>query len=244
MRDKPIIQLVDIQKNFLVGRDQVPVLKGVNLNIWPGQFMAIVGASGNGKSTLLNMMTGIDHPTSGQVYVAGAALHAMDEDELARWRGRNLGIIFQFFQLLPSLNLLQNVILPMDMAGDLPRNKRRTRAYDLLDLVGLADQADKLPGTVSGGQQQRAAIARALANDPPIIVADEPTGNLDMATSDEVFGLFSQLVDQGKTVVVVTHDPALASRTPSVVEVINGRVRQETSAGLLPDLMVHEVSLA
>jgi putative ABC transport system ATP-binding protein len=243
MRDEPIIKLENIQKTYQVGREYVPVLQDVNLTIWPGQFVAIVGASGNGKSTLLNMMTGIDQPTSGEVYVAGAALHTMGEDELARWRGRNLGIIFQFFQLLPSLNLLQNVILPMDMAGDLPRVQRRARAHQLLELVGLADQAGKLPGAVSGGQQQRAAIARALANDPPIIVADEPTGNLDAVTSDEVFDLFSQLVSQGKTVVVVTHDSSLAGRTPRVVEVANGQVMQEISAGLMPDLLVRQASL-
>ena len=186
--------------------------------------MAIVGPSGNGKSTLLNMITGIDHPTSGEVVVNGRTLHNLSENQLAKWRGENLGIVFQFFQLLPALNLLQNVILPMDFVGQLSRPARRERALHLLELVGLGDQAHKLPSQVSGGQQQRAAIARALANDPPLIVADEPTGNLDARTTADVFDVFCHLIDQGKTLVMVTHDQELAGQAARRLLIENGRL--------------------
>lgn len=225
-----IIQLINVSKEYAAGDEPVEVLKGINLEVASGEFLAIVGSSGNGKSTLLNMITGIDHPTSGQVFVAGSALHTMNEEQLAVWRGAHMGIVFQFFQLLPALNLLQNVIMPMDFAGRLAPKARRQRAHHLLGLVGLADQAHKLPGAISGGQQQRAAIARALANDPPLIVADEPTGNLDASTSDEVFALFSRLVDQGKTLVMVTHSHALAERVPRTIEIKNGIIARDTYA--------------
>jgi putative ABC transport system ATP-binding protein len=225
-----IIRVRDVHKSYPVGDGQFPVLQGVTFAVPAGSFVAITGPSGNGKSTLLNMITGIDHPTAGQVVVAGHPLHKMNENELARWRGQHLGIVFQFFQLMPALSLVQNVIMPMDFLGDRPRRRRRERAMHLLDLVGLADHADKLPGSISGGQQQRVAIARALANDPPLIVADEPTGNLDSRTSDEVFDLFSHLVDQGKTLVMVTHDPELARRVPRLLEIDNGRIARDTAA--------------
>lgn len=219
-----IVQVIDVYKSYFVGDQPVPVLNGISLEIARGEFVAIVGSSGNGKSTLLNMITGIDHPTAGQVIVNGEAVHTLNENELAGWRGRELGVVFQFFQLLPALSLLQNIILPMDFVKKWPRKERKERAMTLLEQVGLADQAHKLPSMVSGGQQQRAAIARALANDPPVIVADEPTGNLDTHTSGEVFDLFSHLVDRGKTLIMVTHSHSLSERVPRILEIRNGLV--------------------
>ncbi|HSG17828.1 MAG TPA: ABC transporter ATP-binding protein [Anaerolineae bacterium] len=224
---RPIIQVQNVFKNYPVGDSEVEVLKGVSFDVPAGQFLAIVGSSGNGKSTLLNMIAGIDHPTSGKVIVADQALDAMNENQLAAWRGPNLGIVFQFFQLLPSLSLLQNVIMPMDFTGMLTKKQRRERAYRLLHLVGLSDQVDKLPSMISGGQQQRAAIARALANDPPIVVADEPTGNLDTQTSEELFALFDRLSLRGKTLVMVTHSQALARRASRMIEVKNGLIERD-----------------
>ena len=220
----PIIRVQNVVKRFPVGDGEITVLKDVTFDVMPGEFVTIVGPSGNGKSTLLNMITGIDHPTAGEVIVTGRAVHTLNENELAVWRGQYVGIIFQFFQLLPALSLLKNVILPMDFIKKLPPKARKERALALLDLVGLADQAQKLPGQVSGGQQQRAAIARALANDPPLIVADEPTGNLDSETSEDVFRLFEKLVGQGKSLVMVTHSRSMAARTPRVIEIRDGRI--------------------
>jgi putative ABC transport system ATP-binding protein len=188
-----------------------------------------MGPSGNGKSTLLNMITGIDHPNSGKIEVAGKDIFAMSENQLAKWRGQEVGIIFQFFQMLPSLSLVQNVALPMEFAKLYGRHERRERALDLLEMVGLADQANKLPSMVSGGQQQRAAIARALATDPPLLVADEPTGNLDAKTAGQVFDIFLKLVEeQNKTMVMVTHDAVLADRIPRKIEIVNGRIASDT----------------
>ncbi len=203
------------------------VLHDINLEIFAGEFVAIVGPSGNGKSTLLNLLTGIDHPTQGEVVVNGRNLQRLSGAKLTAWRGENVGIVFQFFQLLPTLNLLQNIILPMDFTGHLAKSQRRERALYLLELVGLADQAAYLPGQVSGGQQQRAAIARALANDPDLIVADEPTGNLDSATADSVFQLFSHLIDQGKTLMMVTHNEALADAATRKLEIRAGRIHAD-----------------
>ncbi len=203
------------------------VLHDINLEIFAGEFVAIVGPSGNGKSTLLNLLTGIDHPTQGEVVVNGRNLQRLSGAKLTAWRGENVGIVFQFFQLLPTLNLLQNIILPMDFTGHLAKSQRRERALYLLELVGLADQAAYLPGQVSGGQQQRAAIARALANDPDLIVADEPTGNLDSATADSVFQLFSHLTDQGKTLVMVTHNEDLADAATRKLEIRAGRIHAD-----------------
>ena len=196
----PIIQISNLSKSFLVGGQPVQILKDISLSVDPGEMVAITGPSGNGKSTTLNMITGIDRPSSGEVVVNNAPVHKMSESQLAVWRGENMGIIFQFFQLLPSLSLAQNVALPMELARKYKPAERRACALELLDLVELADQADKLPGTVSGGQQQRAAIARALANDPPLTAADEPTGNLDAVTAESVFVLFQQLVQARKTI--------------------------------------------
>lgn len=227
---KPIIELKQVYKDYPQADGRQTVLHGIDLDIQAGEFVAVVGPSGNGKSTLLNLLTGIDHPSCGEIIVNGAPLHRMNNDKLTLWRGANVGIVFQFFQLLPSLSLLQNVILPMDFLGRLPKRQRQERARQLLDRVGLADAVDRLPSQVSGGQQQRAAIARALANDPPLIVADEPTGNLDAVTADAVFDLFSHLRDQGKTLVMVTHNEALADAASRKLEIRSGRIHADTSA--------------
>jgi len=226
-----IVQLVDVDKSFPVGNSEITVLKGLFLDVKKGEFVSIVGPSGNGKSTLLNMITGIDRPTEGQVIVTGREIHSMSENKLAAWRGQHVGIIFQFFQMLPSLSLLQNIILPMDFAKKYTPRERRERAMHLLETVGLADQANKLPGMVSGGQQQRAAIARALANDPDMIVADEPTGNLDTRNANDVFELFARLVEEGKTLLMVTHDKELARRVPRVIEIIDGKIARDEFVG-------------
>ncbi len=230
--DDKVVRLSNVVKTFPLGEeDEVTVLKGINLDVKKGEFLSIVGPSGNGKSTLLNMITGIDRPTAGEVIVTGQPVHEMSENALAAWRGDNVGIIFQFFQMLPSLSLLQNVILPMDFADKYEPKERREKAMVLLETVGLADQANKLPGMVSGGQQQRAAIARALANDPPILVADEPTGNLDSRTAGDVFRLFTRLVEEGKTMLMVTHDKELARLVPRVVEITDGKITRDEFAG-------------
>ena len=226
--ERSVVQIKDVTKSFPVGDEEVTILKGISFSVNQGEFVSIVGPSGNGKSTLLNMITGIDRPSSGEMHVTGMPVHKMSENELAIWRGENVGIIFQFFQMLPSLSLAQNVVLPMELAGKYTRGERRSRAMELLELVGLADQAQKLPGMVSGGQQQRAAIARALANDPPLLVGDEPTGNLDSKTANEVFDLFLKLVESGKTMLMVTHDKELATRMPRTIEITNGQITSDT----------------
>ncbi len=228
--DNAIIHLDTVIKDFQGPAGVIRVLKGVDLRVGAGEFVGIRGPSGSGKSTLLNMITGIDHPTSGEVRVAGQLLGGLSENALARWRGRTVGVIFQFFQLLPTLTTLENVILPMDFCRTYPTRERAGRAMQLLAQVDLTDQAHKLPNTLSGGQQQRAAIARALANDPPLLVGDEPTGNLDGHTADLVFTLFEQLVARGKTFLMVTHDVELAKRFPRLIEVHDGRL-SENGAG-------------
>jgi putative ABC transport system ATP-binding protein len=220
----PIIKLQNVYKSYVNGQISQPVLHDISLDIDAGEFVAIVGASGNGKSTLLNLLAGIDKPSQGQVHVCGSALHKLTEEQLSVWRGKNIGIVFQFFQLLPSLSLLQNILLPMDFVAKKPRRERLETAKYLLDMVGLSNQAQQLPSQVSGGQQQRAAIARALANDPQLIVADEPTGNLDEATADTVFELFLMLNQQGKTLVMVTHNEALAESALRRITIHSGRV--------------------
>jgi putative ABC transport system ATP-binding protein len=226
-----VVQVKDVTKSFPVGDGEITILKGISFEVRTGEFVSIVGPSGNGKSTLLNMITGIDRPSGGEVIVTGREVHRMSENQLASWRGEYVGIIFQFFQMLPALSLLQNVILPMDFANKYSSKERRQRAMDLLEMVGLADQAGKLPSMVSGGQQQRAAIARALANDPPLLVGDEPTGNLDSRTAGDVFDLFSDLVEQGKTMLMVTHDKELARRVPRVLEIIDGKITRDEYVG-------------
>jgi ABC-type lipoprotein export system ATPase subunit len=199
-------------------------LRGVELRVWPGEFVAVLGKSGAGKSTLINMISGIDRPTSGEVLIDGVSIHKMGDDKLARWRGKNLGVVFQFFQLLPSLSLIENITLAMDFSNQYPLAERRARALELLDQVGLADHACKVPSKISGGQQQRVAIARALANDPGLIVADEPTGNLDSHTAREIMNLFEGLVERGRTLLVVTHDRELSHRAGRVIEIEDGKV--------------------
>lgn len=219
---QPLVHVDNVVKNFQGPSGIIHVLKNVNLNVGRGEFVGVRGPSGSGKSTLVNMITGIDRPTGGSVKVVGQPLEALNENQLARFRGQTIGVIFQFFQLLPTLTIIENVILPMDFCRMYKPKERAERALHLLEQVGLADQAHKLPNTLSGGQQQRAAIARALANDPPLLVGDEPTGNLDSRTADKVFSLFEDLVQQGKTFIMVTHDNDLAKRMPRLVQVFDG----------------------
>lgn len=208
--ERSLVELRKVSKAYDIAAGKFLALKEVDMQVDAGEFVAVVGKSGSGKSTLINMITGIDTPTSGEVFVAGTAVHAMDQEQLAVWRGHNVGIVFQFFQLLPTLTVAENIALPMDFCNAFPVDVRRERAISLLEKVGIAEQAEKLPADLSGGQQQRAAIARALANDPPLIVADEPTGNLDSHTSDAVMGLFAELAAEGKTVLMVTHERDLS----------------------------------
>ena len=219
-----LIHVEDLVKDYDGPAGPIHVLKKVNLRVKPGEFVGVRGPSGSGKSTLLNMITGIDHPTGGRVVVNGQDLLELGEDGLARWRGANVGVIFQFFQLLPTLTVLENVILPMDFARKWKPGERPERALHLLEQMELSDQVHKLPSTLSGGQQQRAAIARALANDPPLLVGDEPTGNLDSKTADTVFLQFEALVKAGKTFLMVTHSNSLAKRIPRVIEVLDGQL--------------------
>jgi ABC-type lipoprotein export system ATPase subunit len=214
----------------------VTVLKNITLKLHDGEFVSIVGPSGSGKSTLLNMITGIDRPTSGEVVVGGEAIHKLSENELARWRGRNVGVIFQFFQLLPTLTVVENVMLPMDFCHMYSARERRERAMHLLEQVDVAEHAHKLPSAVSGGQQQRVAIARALANDPPILAADEPTGNLDSKTAESVFRLFEQQVGEGKTILMVTHDRDLAKRATRTIMLSDGEIIEEYLVQTFPAL--------
>jgi putative ABC transport system ATP-binding protein len=200
------IEVIDVVKAYPLSAGEVTAIDQLSLDITDGEFVAVVGRSGSGKTTLLNLLAGIDRPTSGTVRVAGADLSSLSESDLAAWRGRSVGLVFQFFQLLPTLTVIENVMLPMDFAKKVPVGERHGRAQHLLERVGIGDQADKLPATLSGGQQQRAAIARALANDPPILLADAPTGNLDSTTADAVLELFADLNADGQTIVVVTHE--------------------------------------
>jgi putative ABC transport system ATP-binding protein len=222
-----LVNLRQVVKVYSGAAGEFVALKGVDLTVRPGEFVAIVGKSGSGKSTLINVLTGIDRPTSGEVWVDGAAVHTLNEEQLALWRGRSVGVIFQFFQLLPTLTAVENVLLPMDYAATLPRAQRVERALRLLEQVGMADVAHELPAILSGGQQQCVAIARALANDPPIITADEPTGNLDSKTANMVFRLFQELVEGDKTVLMVTHDDELAARAGRTVVLADGEIARE-----------------
>ena len=227
---RPIIALKAVTKAYKTAAGSYLVLNAIDLALAAGEFVSIVGKSGSGKSTLINMITGIDRPSSGEVWVNQTALHTLSEGQMAHWRGRNLGIVFQFFQLLPTLSVLENIMLPMDFCGKLPYRERKPRALHLLELVGLSDQACKLPLALSGGQQQRVAISRALANDPPVLIADEPTGNLDSKTADSVFELFHDLAAQGKSVVIVTHDGSLASRTHRTIPIVDGEIVEPAMA--------------
>jgi ABC-type lipoprotein export system ATPase subunit len=246
--ERPLIDLHEIDKFYKTAVGDFPALKKVNLHIQAGEFVSIIGKSGSGKSTLLNMITGIDRPTSGEVIVNRTAVHEMNENRMARWRGKNLGIVFQFFQLLPTISIIENIMLPMDFCRTYPMREREKRAIELLDMVELADHAYKLPTALSGGQQQRVAIARALANDPPIVIADEPTGNLDSKTADSVFQLFKDLVAQGKTIIVVTHDSGLAKRTNRTALIADGEIVNEYVAKAMPtlpqELLLHATHIA
>jgi ABC-type lipoprotein export system ATPase subunit len=226
---QPLIEMRDVVKVYATAAGEFTALKGINMQVGVREFVGIIGKSGAGKSTLLNMITGVDHLTTGEVIVnangSPVSIHKMGEDEIAFWRGRNLGVVFQSFQLLPMLTLVENITLPMDLCDRFNPKQSRERALDLLRLVEIEDHADKLPSQISGGQQQRVAIARALANDPAVLVADEPTGSLDSVTSDHIFEVFEHLVsDRGKTIVMVTHDQSLAPRFTRTLEIADGRL--------------------
>ncbi len=218
------IQTQQLIKVYKTTAGDYVALKGIDLLVNHGEFVTVLGKSGAGKSTMVNLITGIDRPTSGEVIVNGTAIQHLHEDQRSRWRGLNLGVVFQFFQLLPSLTLIENITLVMDFNNTYPLRERKERALHLLEQVGIAEHAYKIPSRISGGQQQRVAIARALANDPPVLVADEPTGNLDSKTAHEIFDLFTSLVEQGKTLLVVTHDKEIAARAPRVIEMTDGQI--------------------
>jgi putative ABC transport system ATP-binding protein len=231
---EPVIELSDVVKTYPLAAGEVVAVDHLSLTIAESEFVAIVGRSGSGKTTLLNLIAGIDRPTAGTVRVAGAELGSLSESELAGWRGENVGLVFQFFQLLPTLTVIENVMLPMDFAKKIPVGERRARARQLLERVGIGDQADKVPATLSGGQQQRAAIARALANDPSLLLADEPTGNLDSATAGAVLDLFADLNADGQTIVVVTHERDIRAIVGREVTLTDGRVVTDESASGVP----------
>lgn len=222
----PLIRLSQVSKDYITPAGPFRALRDVNLEIRPGEFVAVIGKSGAGKTTLVNMITGVDHPTCGEVVVDGVRLNDMNENQLSRWRGRSVGVIYQSFHLLPGLSLLDNVMLPMDFCHRFHHQRSRARALELLEQVGLEGHAHKRPAEISGGQQQRVAIARALANDPAIIVADEPTGRLDSLTAESIFGIFQQLVGQGKTILMVTHDQSLARRVTRTLQIVDGEVSE------------------
>jgi putative ABC transport system ATP-binding protein len=217
-----LIDLNVVSKAYQTDAGLFMALKGIDLHVEAGEFVAIIGKSGSGKTTLINMITGLDRPTEGEILVGGEAIEKLGENQLAIWRGRTIGVVFQFFQLLPTLTSLENVMLPMDFCGTPSFIERRARARELLALMEIEDQANKLPSKLSGGQQQRVAIARALATDPPILAADEPTGNLDSKTSAAVFALFERLTNLGKTILMVTHDPDLARRAGRQLHIADG----------------------
>src|SRR4030065_1195168 len=221
---QPLIRLNGLKKSYFSAAGEFPALRGIDLEIKSGEFISIVGKSGSWKTTLINMIAGIDRPTAGEIRIVYSSFQKLSEGRMAVWRGPNIGIIFQFFQLLPMLSLIENIMLPMDFGGVYNLRQRKERALHLLDLVGIADHAYKLPSAVSGGQQQRAAIARALANDPPLVVADDPTGNLDSKTAESVFELFGKLVSQGKTLIIVTHDTSIANRVQRSIVINDGEI--------------------
>jgi len=231
MADEPVIDVRAVTRTYPTPAGAFSALRGVDLRLSAGEFVAVVGRSGSGKTTLLNLLAGIDRPNSGEVWIAGTAVHGLRETKLAAWRGRAVGLVFQFFQLLPTLTVAENVMLPMDFCRTVAARQRRTRALELLSRVGIAEQADKLPAALSGGQQQRAAIARALANDPPVLLADEPTGNLDSSTAAAVLELFAGLARAGKTVVMVTHERDLSGYADRRVTLVDGRVATDVVVG-------------
>jgi putative ABC transport system ATP-binding protein len=224
-----MISLHEVSKTYETPAGKFSALKDVDLEIRPGQFVGVVGKSGSGKSTLLNMVAGIDRPSSGSVAIAGTEIQGLSENKLASWRGRNVGFVFQFFQLLPTLTAVENVMLPMDFSKSIPLKERRKRAVALLERVGVAGHADKLPATLSGGEQQRVAIARALANEPPLVLADEPTGNLDSVTATAILDLFRDMANQGTTVVIATHEADIARVIDRRIEIFDGEVHPQNT---------------
>lgn len=233
-KKQPLIHLENISKTYKNAAGSFTALRNINLDFYQGEFIGVIGKSGSGKSTLVNMMAGIDRPTQGTVLIGGKNIHTMKEGQQARWRGLNMGVVFQFFQLLPMLSLVENILLPMDFCEKYSQGERYERAMDLLALMGLQDAAHKLPGAVSGGQQQSAAIARALANDPPILVADEPTGNLDAKTAESVYDNFEALADEGRTIIMITHDPDIESRLSRKVLLSDGEATDPILMNTLP----------
>jgi putative ABC transport system ATP-binding protein len=230
-QDGHIIDLRQVGKTYETPSGPFTALQEINLPIRAGEFVAVVGKSGSGKTTLLNVLAGIDRPTNGTILVDGTRVDSLSESQLAEWRGRTIGLVFQFFQLLPTLTIAENVMLPMDFVEVIPASKRRAKALELLERVGIPEQADKLPTTLSGGQQQRAAIARALANDPPILMADEPTGNLDEATRTSVLELFAKLNAEGRTIVMVTHERDVSRYSDRQVTLVDGQVAPPANSG-------------
>jgi len=243
-RTQPLIQLRQVYKVYETTAGDFPALRGINADVHPGEFLGVIGKSGAGKSTLMNMITGVDHLTSGEVIIHNengpVSIHTLSEDALALWRGRSMGVVYQSFQLLPMLTLVENILLPMDLCGLYNRTESRARALELLRMVELEEHAYKLPNYISGGQQQRVAIARALANDPPILIADEPTGSLDSVTAEHVFEVFEHLIENGKTIIMVTHDNSLAPRFTRHLVIQDGEIIPDPSptshlAGVLPE---------
>ncbi len=222
--DRALIELENVGKMYRNAAGEYLALDRIDLSLGRGEYLAVVGKSGSGKSTLINMITGIDRPTGGKIFVGGTAVHELTESQAAVWRGRNVGLVFQFFQLLPTLTAVENIMLPMDFGNTYPPGERKARALRLLEQVDMARHADKVPTALSGGERQRVAIARALANDPQLIVADEPTGNLDSKAADAIYRLFDDLVAKGKTLVVVSHDPNIARRASRVATIADGKI--------------------
>jgi len=239
--NQALIKLHQVIKTYETPAGPFTALKNIDLQVNAGEFAAVIGKSGSGKSTLINMITGIDRPTLGEVWIGGVPIHHLNEDQMALWRGQDLGVIFQFFQLLPTLTLLENVMLPMQLSNTYAGTERTEKALHLLDMVGLASQAHKFPSAISGGQQQRVAIARALANDPKVLVADEPTGSLDSKTADSIFQLFEDFVDQGRTILMVTHDRDLASRVSRVILIADGEITDQYISKALHSLSQQEL---
>ncbi len=224
---QPLVRINHLVKTYISGAGSLDALKGINLDIFPGEFVGVIGKSGAGKTTLINMISGVDQITSGEVWVGGTAVHDLGEDELAPWRGTHLGVIYQSFNLLPMLSLRDNITLAMDFCGQYQRGKSEKKAMTLLEMVELADHAHKPPAYISGGQKQRVAIARALANDPQLLLADEPTGRLDSVTAETIYQIFDQLIDQGKTILMVSHDRALTRRVHRVVALTDGCISSD-----------------
>ncbi|HYF81829.1 MAG TPA: ABC transporter ATP-binding protein [Clostridia bacterium] len=223
-KEQSLINLRDIKKTFITSAGTFDALKGISLTVDKGEFVSVIGKSGSGKSTLMNMISGIDKPSSGEILIGERIIHSMSENQVSKWRGINVGVIFQFFQLLPTLSVIENIMLPMDFCNTFHVSQRKERAFSLLKQVGIDDQAYKFPTALSGGQQQRVAIARALSNDPPIILADEPTGNLDTATANDVFSIFNELVRSGKTLIIVTHDQDIAGQCSRTIKLADGQI--------------------